>query len=349
MNNEIFEQEEEFEVLLGQNYVKMSDALFQYMLYKWFSGERIVIPMKIDYPFGTKEWSNETFNSREGCRNFCRNCYARNLAKQKQFSFWDNYDKAVSNRKEKWIKTWRKKNDGFIFMYPSMHDTWEDTVDDAIAIMTNMLKANGNVLFVTKPQFEVIRALVEAFPKGQLKEIPEGTNGRIEIRMSISTDDDDEIAFWEENAPRYEERLNSLKLASKMGFVVSVSMEPFLLPKRAKEGDPIDNIIKHAKSLLPYTSNELWFGMMNYIPKQRSDGKYYLRKIELTAKELEKFKELEELYEFSKIFHLVSAFYKEPKIRWKESIKKVVIDYMRRFSVYNEEEIIARLGIDKEI
>jgi len=330
--------DKEYEELLKQPVVKMSDEIFDYILDNWYAGKEVTLPRRIEYPFGTYEWCDETYNSHEGCKNACLNCYARNLAWQKKFVFWENYDKAEIHRKTKWIKTWRRKADGFWFMYPSMHDTFEETAADAIKVIGNMLKANGNVLWVTKPRYEVVKKVLEKFSNYQVSAFDEPRNylqgqPHIKIRMSISTNNDEEIAFFEENAPKYDEREKSLILAHEMGADVGTSCEPWYKPVLNNGDDPTEKFIEWVRHLLQYVTDELWIGKMNYIPTENGkakEGIYELRGTPLTDEQIEKFRELEGLYKLENILRIVDEFHGDPKIRFKESIKKAMINHIRR-------------------
>lgn len=63
------------------------------------------------------------------------------------------------------------------------------------------------------------------------------------------------LAFWEPNAPSFDDRMNSLMIASLKEFKTSVSIEPYL------DLDPTNIILKVA----PYCSRSIWLGIMNYI------------------------------------------------------------------------------------
>lgn len=333
---------EKYEHLLCHDEMSMTDGLFKYIIDKWYAGREVSLPKKIHYPFGTVEWSDETYNSHQGCKNNCTNCYARNLAWQKKFSYWKNYDNMVIDRKPKWIKGWKVKPDGFWFMYPSMHDTFEETVDDAIKVMENMLKANGNILFVTKPRYKVIKQIIDTFSNHALSAFEEPKNylqgqPHIKFRFSISTNDDIAMRIWEPSAPNYKERKESLIMAHERGCDVGVSAEPFFPTVKPEGVDEIHSFIEWVRSLLPYVTDTFWVGMMNYIPQEREDGFFYLRGNKLSKEMVREFRNLEEFYAFKNIFRIVTDLKDEPKLRWKESIKKVYIDYIRRHNVYNDQ------------
>lgn len=330
------------ESILGKEEITMSDELFKHILDKYFAKEKILLPKKIAYPFGTNEWVDSTFNTYQACSNACINCYGWNLAHKKKLPYRNLYGVKMTKR-ENWNKRWRRKPNGYWIMHPSMHDIFEDTVKDTIVAVKHMLEANINVLIVTKPRIKVIKSLIKAFPNNK------SGQPRIKFRFSISTNDDDQIAFWEENAPRYNERDQSLKIAYKLGYGVGVSCEPFLLPELINDDSEVDkdilarikkfennhnlpvsievksflNLVAH---LLKYVNDELWIGMMNYLPKN-INGEYKIREILLKDQQVERVFLLRNFYKFKNIFSLISILYDIPNIMWKESIKKEFIKH----------------------
>lgn len=257
-----------------------------------------------------------------GC--VAHNCYACNLCYDKGWEWWKWYG-VKTERKDKWNVNWKKKPDGYIFMYPSMHDTFIHTVDDANAVIGNMLKANGEVLFVSKPIEKVIKTMLD-FLEDNFAEVMH----KVTMRFSITTPNTEEIKFWEGNAKFYSERKNCLKLVKESGCKSSVSAERFL-----KTGiDSINGTIQMGKDLLPYVDDTLWFGLLNHIPKDK-DGNRYLNGRQLTEFEVQKIEELEAYYTFDNIFKLVEKFWNNPQVMWKESIKKRIVKHIRKNPVYN--------------
>lgn len=87
-------------------------------------------------------------------------------------------------------------------MYPTTHDILPEIMNESFRAIRNMLKANINVLAVSKPHFKVVKNLVRSFPNyksGQPK---------ITLRFTISTNKDELMFFWELETPRFKERLN---------------------------------------------------------------------------------------------------------------------------------------------
>ncbi|MHA1414325.1 MAG: hypothetical protein ACTSO4_17140, partial [Promethearchaeota archaeon] len=99
----------------------------------------------------------------------------------------------------------------------------------------------------------------------------------IQFRFTITTNNNSLIKFWEPGAPSFNERLLSLKHAFEKGFKTSVSIEPFL-----------SNPINFIEKLIPYTTESIWIGPMNYIKRNGindSEVEFYEKIRELISPE----------------------------------------------------------------
>ncbi len=148
-----------------QNILKMSEGMFSHIVKKWIAGKVSSVRAflkgfdKIQFDFGTKEWAHKNFNTHNGCLNACWNCYAwKDVYRYKQ-PYWKNWDSKMLLRKN-WDKRWKKRPDGYWIMYPSRHDVLQGMENYAFRAIQNMLDANINVLFVSKPHLEVIKHFV---------------------------------------------------------------------------------------------------------------------------------------------------------------------------------------------
>jgi DNA repair photolyase len=299
---------------MQQSQFILTDAIFQNWLVDFFNGIPVSIPQAIQFSFGTAEWSNETYNTHFGCKNGCWNCYAWNGVWRRHQKGNDLYGKEMQLRPE-WSKTWRNRPEKYTIMYPSVHDTIFSTIKESFAIMKNMVQAkNIYVLWVTKPQLAVIKAFIEQF-----REYRE----RITIRLTITTNNDEQLEFWESNASRYDERLFSLHALFNNGYNTSVSVEGMLIPK-SDDKDLVQAEIRFINELLPYIRNTIWIGMMNHLPVHTQRGQ------PLTELQRKKIAELKVFYSNQNIKQLVQALYKEPKVRWKESVKKRMIQIIQQ-------------------
>lgn len=249
---------------------------------------------EINLKFGTKEWAESNVNCITGCSRNCKYCYAKGMAirfKQKTPSNWS----IMSIRKNSISKNYRKRK-GKI-MFPTSHDIVpeEPFKSACMTVLEKLLKAKNEVLITTKPSFKVVREICEKF---------EGYKDQIIFRFTIGAIDNEILKFWEPNAPSYEERFKSLKFAFKMGYTTSVSIEPFL------EQNPIPLVQK----LEFYVNDTIWIGLMNHIPRKN-----------IPKKDEDWFNKIRKNNTFGNIMKFYPILDLNPKIRWKESIKKLVI------------------------
>lgn len=246
--------------------------------------------------FGTKEWAPHNFNFVSGCSNDCVYCYAKEMAirfKRKTADTWKD-EEFVSLKN----KTYNKK-DGNI-MFPSSHDITPFNIELAISLMEKLISSGNTLLIVTKPHFECIKRIVEKFSKK--KEF-------IEFRFTIGSANDSVLKLWEPNAPLFEERLKSLKLAYSEGFTTSISCEPLL-----------DNNFDSLYSfVVPFVTDCIWVGKMNMAFRR-------VKINTLSTFPVEKIQELSSWQSDKNILTLYLKYKDDIKIKWKESIKKVAIN-----------------------
>ncbi|MBN2335278.1 hypothetical protein JXL21_06925, partial [Candidatus Bathyarchaeota archaeon] len=197
---------------------------------------------------GTKEWADYNVNCVKGCSNDCRYCYAKMMGKR----FGRCTEETWKNMKinEAAVKKNYPKFKGRV-MFPSSHDIVDEPkiIDACFKVLTKLLQAENEVLVTSKPNLHVTEEIINQFSEYQ---------DHLQFRFTITTNNDRLLSFWEPNAPRYEERKESLILAYKEGYKTSVSIEPFL------DKDPINLITE----LEPYVTESIWVGPMNYIPRK---------------------------------------------------------------------------------
>jgi DNA repair photolyase len=245
---------------------------------------------------GTREWAATNANFINGCSHDCKYCYAKSMAirfKRKTSANW----KIEEINIKKFMKNYKKK-DGSI-MFPTSHDITPENVEYSIGFLESLLLSGNNVLIVTKPHIEVVDAICTQFRYFE---------ERILFRFTIGSVDSEILKFWEPNAPSFEERLFSLEHAHCMGFKTSVSCEPAL----------DTNTIKLAETLLPYVTDAVWLGKANRL---KGIIKLNCGDDLVTQKAAEK---LEKSQTDEWVFGLYQHFKDNPKIKWKESMKKVL-------------------------
>lgn len=248
--------------------------------------------------FGTKEWAEINKNIYVGCPHNCRYCFARNnaLTRFKQIRNVEEWKQQRLREKDfnETPKIFKNKR----IMFPTQHDINPDNIENCIIYLRKLLQVGNHILIVSKPHLDCVKRMCDEF-KDYKKQIV--------FRFTIGSPNNNVLKFWDEEAPLYEERFESLKYAFDHGFQTSVSCEPTL----------DEDISLLVYELLPYITDTIWIGKMNFI-KQRVDTKgwtsqdwKYMDKISVVIKD----DFIKELYE---------EFKNNPKIKWKESIKEVL-------------------------
>lgn len=242
---------------------------------------------------GFKEWTKYSVNCCTGCSNDCQYCYAKGMAvrfKQLTAEEWQ-----LERVRQKDVDKKRKLYDGRV-MFPSSHDITPGNFDACMIVLEKLLKAGNELLIVSKPRLECIRAICYSFKTYRDKII---------FRFTIGACDDGVLSFWEPNAPKYEERRASMKHAFEAGFETSVSVEPMLCA---------DGIFDLVKDLEPFTTNSIWIGKMNHFKNIRIDSDEIHEAVRV----------IKDGQEDENIFEIYSKLKDNPLIKWKDSIKKVV-------------------------
>lgn len=238
---------------------------------------------------GTKEWADYNVNCFKGCHNNCRYCYAKMMAKRFGRCTEETW-KVMKVRRDILNKNFRKYN-GRV-MFPSSHDII-DTVEVkkvCFMVIKKLLKADNELLITTKPRFSVIKEIIQQF---------KSYKSQIQFRFTITSNNDRLLSFWEPNAPRYKERSKSLVYAFKSDFKTSVSIEPFLDHKPQKL----------IKILSPYTTDSIWIGPMNYIPKNN-----------IPENDQSQYEKIRKNYEINHLKEIFEDIKDVPKIRFKDSM-----------------------------
>ncbi len=246
--------------------------------------------------FGTYEWAEHNANFIDGCKHDCRYCYSKEMAirfRRKTPKNWQNEE-----IRKRIFKKIFKKLDGKI-MFPSSHDIHPEHLKETMNFLSKILKAGNSVLLVTKPHLSCIKTICEQFHNFKEKII---------FRFTIGSSNSETLKFWEPGAPDFSERFESLKLAFNDGFETSLSCEPML-------DQEIEDVVKKAS---PYITDYIWIGKANFL----------LRRLKInglnddtTLKRAEELIEMQSDKNISKLFGILSS---NKKVKWKESIKKVV-------------------------
>lgn len=254
--------------------------------------------MKEKQVSGTKEWASQTVNLVSGCVHDCKYCYAKSMAvrfKRKTPATWRN--ETVVCRLLKAVPPPSK--DGGLTMFPSSHDITLDNLGHAVIKINLLLEGGHRLLMVTKPQLFVIQEINRLFSDRK---------DQILFRFTIGSTDSATLKFWEPYAPSFEERLSALQYTYSAGYNTSVSCEPAL-------DTDTEQLIE---MLLPYVTDAIWVGLPN-----RLKGILKLNGAD-DPETLSRAEDLMKAQSREWVMQLYDKYRYNPKIKWKDSIKKIV-------------------------
>jgi len=245
---------------------------------------------------GTQEWAASNVNIQDGCEHDCLYCYAKTMAirfKRVTPATWKrprlrqhDLDRGFTRRAGR-------------IMFPTAHDITEQNIDECLSVLTRMLTAGNDLLIVSKPRIACVKRLCEELARYR---------DQIVFRFSIGSTDEAVLSFWEPGAPSFKERLSCLQYAYAKEFQTSVSGEPML------DGNP-DKLVAAVR---PYVTDSIWLGKINR-----------LRQIlpfncPRNAEAMRKGDDLVATQNDEAIRALYSRHCRDPKIKWKDSIKAVI-------------------------
>ena len=248
---------------------------------------------------GTGEWATEDKDLYYGCKNNCRYGYCR-------YTYTVRLKKVTGKTKDNWTEMVFRENNfrekpkkvkGRLFCF-AHHDITEDTVDKCIEYMRKWLEVSNEILIVSKPRIFCIRKICEELSQYM---------SQITFRFTIGSTCNEVLKFWERNAPSFEERLECLIYAYNAGYKTSVSAEPYL-------DATIESLVT---TLMPYITDTIWIGKVNKLDQR-------LDKTDWTDKGDRYLEVLERMQTDEKVRELYEKFKDNPKIRFKDSIKKVI-------------------------
>lgn len=246
---------------------------------------------------GTKEWAVKNVNFINGCEHQCKYCFACSMAVRTKRILPENWKNEIIREHD--YKKSHGKSIGQI-MFPSSHDITPTHLAEGIVVIKKILASGNDILIVSKPHKECIKKICKEFS---------AYKDNILFRFSIGSTDNKVLKFWEPGAPSFSERLKCLKYAYSMGFKTSVSSEPMI------DFEPW----KLVEQLSPYTTDSIWFGKANRLRVNLSINGYKDAETQRRADELIAWQSDE-----GNIRGLYNRFKNNPKVKWKESIKKVV-------------------------
>jgi DNA repair photolyase len=246
---------------------------------------------------GTAEWAEVNENICLGCSNNCLYCYAAYNANR--FGKRLRADWAKEELTKRALITSYPARNGVV-MFPSSHDITPFNLEAYIRVARLILSKGNQLLIVSKPRYECIVEL--------LKELS-GFKSQILFRFTIGTLDGPTSEFWEPDAPCPLERGACLTMACCKGFRTSVSIEPML------EG--IEGVTAVVCASEKYVTDTIWVGKMNKIRLRVN-----LNSVE-NVDAVQKIEWFQRDSEIIKLYNML--FDNKPNIRWKDSIKTVLL------------------------
>lgn len=239
---------------------------------------------------GTKEWADKNYNCYKGCEHDCLYCYARRMAKRggriKSDAEW-----ATPKVRQDQVDDRMGKIAERAVMFPTTHDITPTTLPACLTVLKHLLEGGNNVLVVSKPDLSCIKKICKTFADYQ---------DRILFRFTIGAFDEALLKYWEPKAPSFKSRLASLKHAFEKGFKTSVSIEPML---------DSPNVVNLFEMLEPWVTDAIWIGKMNGVPSKADKEMAAAIRAGQTDDKIKKI--------YAQLRHC-------KKVKWKDSIKKVV-------------------------
>ena len=245
---------------------------------------------------GTAEWAEATLNICKGCSHGCLYCYARHTAlRYKSIEFREDWLKETYTQNAFRERYPLKKG---VVMFPSSHDITPMILHRYIEILRLALEVGNQVLIVSKPHLSSIAKIVGEMVRYR---------AQIEFRFTIGSLDEKLTRLWEPGAPLPEERLKALSYAYDAGFHTSVSIEPMLAG--------VEGTLQVVAEVDQHVSGTIWIGKLR---KARE-------RVDISTPGIADAVELIVIQQSDQeIRRLVGRLAGNSKIRWKDSIKKVI-------------------------
>lgn len=247
---------------------------------------------------GTKEWSDFSYNICAGCEHGCLYCYAKNIGvvRFKRIKAEDWPKQKVLEGKIAAASKLKRKG---VVMFPSTHDLVPSILPQALETINNLIAAGNNVLIVSKPHLRVVQTLCRELM---------ARKDRVLFRFTIGSQNEAVCRLWEPGAPPPAERIDSLRHAFRAGYQTSVSMEPMLTYDN-------NETVALFEAVEGFVTDTVWIGKMNGFVLKRDQrragvGASYTR-IKAAQTDVS-------------IRALCEMLQHQPKVRWKDSIQKVI-------------------------
>lgn len=263
---------------------------------------------------GMKEWSSSSVNCMDGCPHDCRYCYAKADAIRFGRTTPDTW-KDEKPRESTSGKRYGKRQ-GTV-MFPTSHDITDGNIRYCLETLGGLLRVGNKVLVVSKPRLQIVKALCDTLAN-MADWAHMDWKKQVLFRFTIGSMDPETLGFWEPGAPTFAERLCALMWVFENGWQTSVSMEPML-------DDNLDDVIRLVRTVAPYVTDAVWIGKANNLRQRCSmnaggnlDSRTDMMVLQLEAAWTDA--RIKDLY-----YRNINCDPElRPKVKWKESIKKVI-------------------------
>ncbi len=178
---------------------------------------------------GFMEAYDFTLNPYSGCSFGCTYCYAaffsRDVEKRDKWGHWVNVKDNAVELLEKRLKRRPGSLDGKLIYMSSVTDPYQP-IERELKLTRRLLEvmANGN-----KPKLVVQTRSPHVVRDCDLFRRIEGNGGRVQVNMTITTDDDDIRRIFEPFCPSNPVRLQAIKEVRAAGIDACITMTPLLL------------------------------------------------------------------------------------------------------------------------
>jgi DNA repair photolyase len=169
-------------------------------------------------------------------------------------------------------------------------------------IITPRPSISNNAMVVSKARFSVFKHFAHFF---------KDLKNHLEIRFTLTTQDNDLINLWEGHSSNYEERIQSLNYCYDKDYKISVVIEPYL--------SDLNDLYSMVDELSSYDLDTIWIGKMNRISSKKK-----LLELGYGKKIINAHQRIRNISSKKHLSSIISNLENNRKIRYKESfIKKV--------------------------
>lgn len=246
---------------------------------------------------GQWQLSDSSFNIRRSdvtCKHGCIYCYIKPMFERwgKKCEVIDIEDEMPED-KTRVDKKWKHVTKGEMIFFPSSSDIFLENMESYVKVCKQIIAAGHEIMFTTKPHYDAIKLFVKLWEGAKLDK------SKINIYITVSSDDDDVTKEYEPNTTMFSTRLKVIDYLVKHEFTVNAMMEPYLTDPIKLYNEVIDHLSKNGIVSM---------GQMNYMNGLKlTDGQR---------------KYLNDLYDDEKVIKLYNEFKTNDRVIIKKETAK---------------------------